>query len=96
MVTGILKWEFLNKDSKSEGRMALLTTANGEQYKLYRVDHLPVEDDFFAEYDQQQVEVEGQIETRTGYLCVSEIRVIKMSKKNETSEQVSDLKNEEQ
>ena len=76
MVTGLLKWEFLNKNSKSEGRMALLSTVNGEQYKLYRADHLPVEDDFFAEFDGLQVEVEGQIEERTGYLCVSDIRVV--------------------
>ena len=83
MVTGVLKREFLNKNSKSEGRMALLYTVDGGQYKLYRADHLPVEDDFFADFDEQEVEVEGQIEERTGYLCVSDIRVVN---KNETSE----------
>lgn len=59
--------------SKSEGSVAILHTADGKAYTLYRDNSLPQDDPFFAPLNNQAVTVNGEIEEKTKYICINSI-----------------------
>lgn len=61
--------------SKSEGKIAILSAQDGKEYVLYRENQMPQDDDFFSPWDGKEIEIEGDIETRNKYVCVTEIRL---------------------
>lgn len=61
--------------SKSEGKIAILSAQDGKEYVLYRENQMPQDDDFFTHWDGKEIEIEGDIETRNRYVCVTEIRL---------------------
>lgn len=63
-----------NRGSKSEGKYAHILLEDGEDYILYRGGTMPANDAFFAPYDAQKVEVEGEMEKDFGYICVTHIQ----------------------
>ena len=73
-ITGLINCTFENESSKSEGTFTILTTSDGTKYTLYRKEHFPINDTFFYQFDTKKVVVEGEIEERNGYICVSSIR----------------------
>lgn len=75
IVNGIMEYRLRDVGSKSEGKVAVLICDNGKEYTLYRPGMLPVEDEFFVSYQGLPIEVEGKAEERTGYFCVTSIRV---------------------
>ncbi len=68
-----MKYRRLNPGTKSEGDFAILECPDGKEYMLYRSGHLPMDDDYFTEYDGKEITVEGNMEETTGYLMVTSI-----------------------
>ncbi len=58
--------------SKSEGKIAVLTTVEGEDYTLYRSGRMPQGDTFFVPMDGKEADVTGSIEDN-GYICVESV-----------------------
>lgn len=72
-IKGKISISLANIGSKSEGRIATLTTADNNNYTLYREGALPQNDPFFAPFDNTDVEVLGTIDEQDMYICVSSI-----------------------
>lgn len=68
---GILHVRSANTGSRSEGRYAYLTDAEGAERKLCRRDAAPFDDPFFEPFDGRRVEIEGTV--RHGWLAVDAI-----------------------
>lgn len=62
-----------NQGSKSEGETAVLHTANGKKYTLYRSGMLPTNDPFLTAFDNKEIIVKGDIEENTGHICVEAV-----------------------
>ncbi len=73
VINGILECPLVDVGSKSEGRRAFLTDESGKRYKLYRKDVWPVSDEFFYQYSEKQVSIEGEEESDTGSFLVQSI-----------------------
>lgn len=73
-VYGTLEYKKCNVGSKSEGYKAILKCADGTEYKLYRSEGSPINDDYFAPYHNKEVEVTGSIEERGKHLLLSSIK----------------------
>lgn len=71
--TGHIEYKLAGQKSKSEGFMACLITPAGESYRLYRKGAFDINDSFFKQFDQQEVEVKGELEN-TGFICVTSVR----------------------
>lgn len=78
---GILHVRSANTGSRSEGRYAYLTDAEGAEQRLCRRDAAPFDDPFFEPFDGLRVEIEGIF--RHGWLTVEAIVLAE-----ETSEQL--------
>lgn len=89
-IKGHIKLQLLDEGSKSEGVVAILTTDEDREYKLYRTNKLPQDDTFFATYDDREVTIEGEIEERYGNICVETITIV------ENREEVKEDKNSEE
>ncbi len=74
-VYGILEYKLCNIGSKSEGYKAILKCVDGREYKLYRSEGNPIDDNFFAPYHNKKVEVTGIIEERGKHLLLSSIKI---------------------
>ena len=72
-ICGKVEWLLTNVGSKSEGRKAYLICEDGIRYHLYRPGCLNPEDDFFAAFGGQEVEVCGNIEQRMRNISVVSI-----------------------
>lgn len=74
-ISGIVDLRLVSEGSKSEGRKAVLCSADGREYILYRADMLPINDAFFTSYDKQHLAVRGVVESSADkiYLCVSSL-----------------------
>lgn len=68
---GILHVRSANTGSRSEGRYAYLTDAQGAELPLCRRDAAPFDDPFFEPFDGRRVEIEGTV--RHGWLAVEAI-----------------------
>lgn len=75
-IIGIVRIQQDNLSSKSEGLYAHLIVSTGEDYILYRPEVLAKDDAFFQPFNDKQVNVIGEIEPRTGFICVEEIVTI--------------------
>lgn len=75
-IIGIVRIQQDNLSSKSEGLYAHLIVSTGEDYILYRPEVLAKDDAFFHPFNDKQVNVIGEIEPRTGFICVEEIVTI--------------------
>lgn len=75
-ITGIVRIQQDNLGSKSEGLYAHLIVSTGEDYILYRPEVLAKDDAFFHPFNDKQVNVIGEIEARTDFICVEEIVTI--------------------
>lgn len=71
--TGHIEYKLAGQKSKSEGFVACLITPAGESYRLYRKGAFDINDSFFKQFDQQEVEVNGELEN-TGFICVNSIK----------------------
>lgn len=70
---GHIEYKLAGQKSKSEGFMACLITPAGESYRLYRKGAFDINDGFFKQFDQQEVEVNGELEN-TGFICVTSVK----------------------
>lgn len=61
-ISGTISLRLTAEGSKSEGHKAVLCSEEGNEYTLYRKDMLPVNDPFFAPYDNRHVTVKGAVE----------------------------------
>ena len=61
-VTGTIIRRLTAVGSRSEGYKAFLRGDDGCEYTLYRKDMLPIDDPFFASYDNRHVMVKGWVE----------------------------------
>lgn len=71
--TGHIEYKLTGKESKSEGFAANLITSDGMSYRLYRKGAFEINDNFFKQFDQQEVEVNGELED-TGFICVASVK----------------------
>lgn len=71
--TGHIEYKLSGQESKSEGFMAYLITPAGTSYRLYRKGAFEINDSFFKQFDQQEVEVNGEMEN-TGFICVTSVK----------------------
>lgn len=62
--------------SKSEGRQALLRGDDGCEYTLYRKDMFPVNDPFFAPYDNRHVTVKGTVEQSSEHTAICVVSLL--------------------
>ncbi len=58
---GVIKIEYQDPESKSEGYVPYLETEESVLYRLYREGILVEQDEIFTPYDGVSVEVEGEI-----------------------------------
>lgn len=74
-ISGTITLCLVAAGSKSEGRQALLRCDDGCKYNLYRKDMLPVNDPFFAPYDNRHVTVKGTVEQSSEHtsICVASL-----------------------
>ncbi len=72
-IYGLLDCPLRGVGSKSEGTRAILTDAEGREYKLYRAGAFAVSDSFFLPYAGMNVTVSGTDEPRTGNFRVESI-----------------------
>lgn len=70
---GHIEYKLTGQESKSEGFTATLITPGGTSYRLYRKGAFELNDSFFKQFDQQEVEVNGELED-TGFICVSSVQ----------------------
>lgn len=73
--TGHIEYKLVGQGSKSEGFIACLVTSSGESYRLYREGAIEIDDDFFGHFDQQEVEISGELE-ETGFICVDSVKTL--------------------
>ena len=59
---GHIEYKLTGQESKSEGFTATLITPDGTSYRLYRKGAFELNDSFFKQFDQQEVEVNGELE----------------------------------
>lgn len=71
--TGHIEYKLAGQGSKSEGFMTYLITPSGESYRLYRKGTFDINDNFFKQFDQQEVEVNGELED-TGFICTTSVK----------------------
>lgn len=71
--TGHIEYKLTGHESKSEGFVACLVTPAGTSYRLYRKGAFEINDSFFKQFDQQEVEVNGELEN-TGFICVASVK----------------------
>lgn len=71
--TGHIEYKLTGQESKSEGFTTCLINSAGTSYKLYRKGAFEINDDFFKQFDQQEVEINGELEN-TGFICVASVR----------------------
>lgn len=71
--TGHIEYKLAGHGSKSEGFMTYLITPSGESYRLYRKGTFDINDNFFKQFDQQEVEVNGELED-TGFICTTSVK----------------------
>lgn len=71
--TGHIEYKLSGQGSKSEGFMTYLITPSGESYRLYRKGTFDINDSFFKQFDQQEVEVNGELED-TGFICTTSVK----------------------
>ncbi|WP_300789610.1 hypothetical protein [uncultured Bacteroides sp.] len=71
--TGHIEYKLAGQGSKSEGFMTYLITPSGESYRLYRKGTFDINDSFFKQFDQQEVEVNGELED-TGFICTTSVK----------------------
>lgn len=62
--------------TKSEGTIAYLLAEDGREYRLFRPDIYPVNDDYFFPFDEKAVSIEGVIEDE-GYIAVLSIEEVR-------------------
>ena len=70
---GHIEYKLAGQGSKSEGFMTYLITPSGESYRLYRKGTFDINDNFFKQFDQQEVEVNGELED-TGFICTTSVK----------------------
>ena len=70
---GIVHIRHLGIGSKSEGDYACFTLPTGKEYILYREGVYHASDDYFTQFDDKKVVVEGIIEEHTHYVCVQSV-----------------------
>lgn len=70
---GHIEYKLAGQGSKSEGFMTYLITPSGESYRLYRKGTFDINDSFFKQFDQQEVEVNGELED-TGFICTTSVK----------------------
>ena len=70
---GYIEYRLAGQGSKSEGFVASLITSAGISYRLYRKGAFEINDSFFKPFDQQEVEIRGELED-TGFICVASIQ----------------------
>lgn len=70
----ILKHEL--PGSKSEGVFAYLQAEEEKMYRLYRPEVYPINDSFFYPFENEWVEVEGELE-RENFIAIEWIRKMK-------------------
>lgn len=72
-ISGTINLRLTAEGSKSEGHTAILRNDEGCEYTLYRKDMLPVNDPFFAPYDNRYVTVTGTVEQSREHtsICVA-------------------------
>lgn len=71
--TGHIEYKLTGQESKSEGFTACLITSSGTSYRLYRKGAFEINDSFFKQFDQQEVEINGKLED-TGFICVTSVK----------------------
>lgn len=71
--TGHIEYKLAGQGSKSEGFMTYLITPSGESYRLYRKGTFDINDSFFKQFDQQEVEINGELEN-TGFICTISVK----------------------
>lgn len=71
--TGHIEYKLAGHGSKSEGFMTYLITPSGESYRLYRKGTFDINDSFFKQFDQQEVEINGELEN-TGFICTISVK----------------------
>ncbi len=74
-IYGMITYDLLHAGSKSEGKVARMTTDDGTTYKLYRAATLAAGDAFFAPFDGQRIGVVGKEEKETGYFLVEALQL---------------------
>lgn len=70
---GHIEYKLAGQGSKSEGFMTYLITPSGESYRLYRKGTFDINDSFFKQFDQQEVEINGELEN-TGFICTISVK----------------------
>lgn len=75
VINGTITYALLHAGSKSEGKVAIVTTDDGTTYKLYRAATLPAGDTFFAPFDGQRIGVVGKVEEESGYFLVEALQL---------------------
>lgn len=70
---GHIEYKLAGQESKSEGFMTYLITPSGESYRLYRKGTFDINDSFFKQFDQQEVEINGELEN-TGFICTISVK----------------------
>ncbi|WP_289074245.1 hypothetical protein [uncultured Bacteroides sp.] len=70
---GHIEYKLAGQGSKSEGFMTYLNTPSGESYRLYRKGTFDINDSFFKQFDQQEVEINGELEN-TGFICTISVK----------------------
>lgn len=71
---GHIEYRLAGQGSKSEGFVASLITSAGISYRLYRKGAFEINDSFFKPFDQQEVEIRGELED-TGFICVVSVEL---------------------
>ncbi len=71
--TGHIEYKLTGQESKSEGFTTCLINSAGTSYRLYRKGAFEINDSFFKQFDQQEVEINGELEN-TGFICVASVR----------------------
>ena len=71
---GHIEYRLAGQGSKSEGFVASLITSAGISYRLYRKGAFEINDNFFKPFDQQEVEIRGELED-TGFICVVSVEL---------------------
>ena len=60
--TGHIEYKLTGQESKSEGFTTCLINSAGTSYRLYRKGAFEINDSFFKQFDQQEVEINGELE----------------------------------
>lgn len=79
---GVLLLKKLYEESKSEGIYAFLQTEDDTLYQLYRPDIYPADDALFFSFENQNVEIVGELE-RGEFIAVQSIKPIDITEESE-------------